>query len=201
MPLLSLTPEQATHVILVCWWCYFIVWTLAAIGMKRTVEQWSPGNRLGYLISWILVFYLLGVSFRWHHTPSIAADPTPPIAADPLVALIACVLCVAGLVVCFWARYALGRNWSGNVTLKAGHELVENGPYRFIRHPIYTGLLLMILATALLRGTPAAFLAVVVFFAAHVWKLRQEEALMRRNFPNSYPEYCTRTKALIPGIF
>ena len=62
------------------------------------------------------------------------------------------ILCIAGLAFCVWARATLGRNWSGTITLKEGHELIERGPYRLVRHPIYTGLLAMFLATALAFG-------------------------------------------------
>jgi protein-S-isoprenylcysteine O-methyltransferase Ste14 len=105
---------------------------------------------------------------------------------------------VLGLLIALWARFSLGRNWSGVVTLKEGHELVTSGPYAVIRHPIYTALLLLFLALALFIHTPGAYLG----FLAIVWscwvKLRQEEVLMLGQFPDSYPAYMARTKRLIP---
>ncbi len=75
----------------------------------------------------------------------------------------------------------LGRNWSSRVTLKVGHELIQRGPYHVVRHPIYTGLLTMVLGSAILLGYIGAFVGMLVFFAGLWIKLRQEEALMRAN--------------------
>jgi protein-S-isoprenylcysteine O-methyltransferase Ste14 len=94
----------------------------------------------------------------------------------------------------------LGGNWSGRVTFKENHELIQRGPYRFVRHPIYSGLLLMVLGTAVVLNRAGPFLGFVIYFAALGVKLRQEEALMTRHFPETYPPYKARTKALIPFI-
>jgi protein-S-isoprenylcysteine O-methyltransferase Ste14 len=140
-------------------------------------------------VSWFLIVRsnLLGDGLVIHH--------------GSLPSLAAAVVCLAGLVITVWARVVLGRNWSGSITYKENHELVEQGPYRFVRHPIYTGLLLMLLGLAMVRGTADALVGVAIFIVVHIWKLRREEALMTRHFPNSYPAYFARTKALIPFLY
>ena len=110
------------------------------------------------------------------------------------------ILCIAGLLFCFWARAALGRNWSGTVTLKEGHELIQRGPYRLVRHPIYTGLLAMFLATAIAYGRLGGFVGVLIAFASFWIKLIGEEKLMLQQFPDQYAAYQERVKRIIPFV-
>ena len=107
---------------------------------------------------------------------------------------------IVGLAVALWARFTLGSNWSGQITFKQGHELVTSGPYAFVRHPIYTGFLLMLLASAIIAGKTMGF-AVVAFMTLALWlKAREEEKLMLKHFPEAYAEYKSRTKALVPFV-
>jgi protein-S-isoprenylcysteine O-methyltransferase Ste14 len=119
----------------------------------------------------------------------------------PRAAPIACAaafLCVAGLAFALWARVTLGRNWSGVVTLKEGHELVERGPYRFERHPIYAGMLIMSFAAALVQSHMAGVVGVLLMFASFWIKLGREETLMLRQFPERYAACQQRVKRIIP---
>jgi protein-S-isoprenylcysteine O-methyltransferase Ste14 len=115
-------------------------------------------------------------------------------------AITAAILCVIGLAIALWARFTLGRNWSGIVTLKEGHELVKHGPYRFVRHPIYTGILTMFFATALALGHLAGFAATLLMFVSFWIKLRDEEKLMLQQFPEQYADYRRRVKRIIPFV-
>src|SRR5207248_5310755 len=121
--------------------------------------------------------------------------------ADTAFALLAFVIALGGLLLAFWARATLGGNWSGTITLKEDHTLVQNGPYRTIRHPIYTAILLMFLGSALFYGTLGAVAAVPLCAVGFVVKAHQEEELMQRTFPDAYPPYRARTKMLVPGVF
>jgi protein-S-isoprenylcysteine O-methyltransferase Ste14 len=115
-----------------------------------------------------------------------------------------CVLVIAfsttGLFTCLWARITLGRNWSSVVLVKVDHELVQTGPYRFVRHPIYSGIILMFAAIVLIVGRMAGILALGLFVYSFVLKLRREERMMQKQFPTTYPEYVKRTKLLVPFI-
>jgi hypothetical protein len=91
-------------------------------------------------------------------------------------------------------------NWSATVTFKQGHELVQAGPYRFVRHPIYTGILLMILSSAIVQGRLQSWLGFLIMCAGFWIKLKQEESLMLRHFPDEYPAYRARVKALVPFL-
>ncbi len=116
------------------------------------------------------------------------------------VLAIGAVICVFGLFVTLWARWTLAGNWSSDVTFKHNHELVKTGPYRFVRHPIYTGLLVMALGTAISAGRLRCWLGLVVVGIGFWIKLRQEERLMLRHFPDEYPAYRKQVKALVPFI-
>ena len=109
-------------------------------------------------------------------------------------------VCMAGAILALWARHVLGSNWSAVVQLKHDHELIERGPYRWIRHPIYTGLLSLFLGNAILVGDWRGLLAVAIVFASFWRKLKLEERWLARHFGESYSRYAARTKALVPGL-
>jgi len=193
MPSLTLTSAEALHLTGCCWLIFLVFWLLAAMNTKRTTEQWSPATGLGYFVVCIVIFRLL---FRTEFLGGQLLIPH-----SPGTSLLAVLAGAAGLGITLWARIVLGRNWSGSITHKEDHELVERGPYGFVRHPIYTGMLLMVIGTAIARGTWDAVAAIVLFIAVHIWKLRQEETLMTRYFPEAYPAYRARTKALVPFLY
>ncbi len=114
---------------------------------------------------------------------------------------IALVLTLAGLSLALWARFVLGKNWSGTVTLKQDHALVQSGPYRIVRHPIYSGFLLALLGTAGLRGTPGAFLGVAFIALSFRLKSLTEESFMTEQFGQQYTAYKGAVKALIPFLW
>jgi protein-S-isoprenylcysteine O-methyltransferase Ste14 len=102
--------------------------------------------------------------------------------------------------VAVWARLILGRNWSGVITLKEGHELIERGPYRVVRHPIYTGILAMLAGTAIALGYFGGFLGFLLVFVSFWLKLKREEDLMLEHFPAKYAAYQRRVKRIIPFL-
>jgi protein-S-isoprenylcysteine O-methyltransferase Ste14 len=105
-----------------------------------------------------------------------------------------------GLLFSVWARRHLGKNWSQAVTVKEDHELITTGPYGWVRHPIYTGLLLAIVGCALARGEWRGLLAVALVFGALWHKLKLEEKWMREQFGETYVVYSRRVAALVPHI-
>jgi protein-S-isoprenylcysteine O-methyltransferase Ste14 len=109
-------------------------------------------------------------------------------------------LTALGVAFACWARFVLGRNWSSVVQVKKDHELVRNGPYRWVRHPIYTGMLLAFLGTALAIGEWRGLVCVAIVAVSFWFKLRLEERWMREQFGATYLDYMRQTKALIPGV-
>jgi protein-S-isoprenylcysteine O-methyltransferase Ste14 len=108
---------------------------------------------------------------------------------------------LAGLWIAIWARRALGRNWSGEISIKEGHELIQSGPYRRLRHPIYTGLLIMYVGTALVTGEWLAVVGVAIAGFAYWRKISLEEANLNVAFGADYDAYRRTTWALVPGLF
>ena len=189
------TYRLALDVIGYCWGIFSVIWLLAAFWTKRSVYQESTAQRLRYVVPILLGGFLL---FKGSRFP----DPLNHRVIPHLEALawIGLVLCVVGLAFCLWARFTLGRNWSGVVTLKGGHELITRGPYAWVRHPIYTGLLTMFVATLIVLGHIAGIIAVPFVFVSFWIKLRYEEKLMLQKFPEEYAAYEQRVKRLIPFV-
>jgi protein-S-isoprenylcysteine O-methyltransferase Ste14 len=113
---------------------------------------------------------------------------------------VALVLVIIGAAFAIWARITIGTNWSGVVTVKEDHELIQRGPYHLARHPIYSGLLLMGLASALAYDEAYGFAILGVAIVVFVPKIMLEEKLMTEQFPDQYPHYRKRVKAIIPFV-
>jgi len=181
-----------------CWDIFVVVWLIAMFSTKRTVERETGGKRLRYWVLFLLAFWLLfGGVFR--HRPHALAQVVLP--HSVVLNAIGLVLTVFGLALAIWARVTLGGNWSGNVTFKENHELIERGPYAYVRHPIYTAMLLMFLGTALALGTIGGLVGCPILFLSFWIKYRQEEALMIGHFGDRYLAYKQRVSALIPFVF
>jgi len=117
-----------------------------------------------------------------------------------VIKVVIIVFAVTGLIVALIARRTLAGNWSRAVAFKEDHELITKGLYHYVRHPIYTGVLLMILATALSVGTLSAGIGFVIIVLGLWFKLRAEEELLTKHFRKEYSAYKDRTKALIPYV-
>src|SRR5438132_13280761 len=185
----------ALNIISTCWTLFAVIWLLAAFATKKSVYRESGAQRLRYIIQRLLGGFLLAKGHR-------LSDPLNHRVIPHVEALAwtGVVLCIAGLAFCSWARFTLGRNWSGLVTLKGGHELITSGPYTLVRHPIYTGLLTMFVATVIVLGHFAGIIAMPFVFVSFWIKLRYEEKLMLQQFHVEYAAYQQRVKRLIPFV-
>jgi protein-S-isoprenylcysteine O-methyltransferase Ste14 len=184
----------SSHIIIVCWSIFFVVWLVSAFRTKRTVERQSLLSALAHRIPiglgwWMLAFPRLSPAMN--HVV---------ITRTILSQIIGVAICVYGLFFTLWARRTLAGNWSSDVTFKRDHELVRTGPYRFVRHPIYTGLLVMCLGTAIVIGQVRGAISLLLVGVGFWIKLRQEESLLLRHFPEAYPTYQREVKALVPFV-
>jgi len=185
-----------------CWTIFILYWFISAWSVKRIQETsgWLGGN-------WYPILYLIGVlfmvNFRFLARLGIPRDKLATLLLPHTLVLniIVVILLIAGLVVAIAARHTLAGNWSGAVAFKEDHELITTGLYQYIRHPIYTGMLLMILGTALSLATLGACLGFFIILVGVLLKLRQEEALLTRHFVQDYLSYKKRTRTLIPFIW
>jgi protein-S-isoprenylcysteine O-methyltransferase Ste14 len=178
--------------ILGCWVAVALYWNISARSVKPTVEKQEFADRLARMPVW-LGFLLFLVAWVYPVGPVVLRRT---ILSDS----IAVAICVLGAVVAIWSRKTLGADWSRDVELKQDHKLVERGPYSLVRHPIYTAHLLLGLGTAVGSGRLVAFAGLVSFVVGFWIKLKQEEHLLVRSFPDEYPAYKTRVKALIPYV-
>lgn len=187
---------MAIRLIYDCWAVLLAVWLISALRVKRTAEREPAREWIRHRLP-LWCAYLLLLAPALDFTPLrlgiIAQAAWVPGAGVGLTAL--------GLILCLWARFRLGGNWSATVTVKQGHTLVTAGPYRWIRNPIYTGMLLMFVGTALVVARGRGWLAVALLLAALAVKIRQEERFMLRQFPREFPAYRQRSWALVPFVY
>ncbi|WP_337043834.1 methyltransferase family protein [Emticicia sp. 17c] len=182
----------------VLWGILMLYWAVSSLDSKATAQQEAGWKRLLYY--WLPIFvsmYLLGPGEWFGHT-WLRESFVPH---TDFVSIVAFLLALLGLITACWARYLLGRNWSLSVQKKQDHELIRSGPYKWVRHPIYTGLLLLFTGTALLVGDYRGILAVVIMVVAFWLKLRKEEQVMAELFGEQYEAYRQQTKALIPFVW
>ena len=180
--------------ILGCWSAFIAYWIISARRAKAIAERQSLGSALIHRIPLGLSFFLMA---NWHLSSPFNEPVTPHM---DWAGVAGGLICVPGLLVTLWARRTLAGNWSSDVTFKRGHELIRRGPYRFARHPIYTGLLTMCLGTAIEIGQLRGWLALPLMTAAFWIKLKQEERLLLRHFPDEYPAYQKQVKAIVPFV-
>ena len=190
------------YIIIACWVVFCLYWFLSARSVKSTRETkgWLAGN---WHAIWLLIggLFLSNLSFLIRFGAPLSSLTIPLIPRSIVLQVLIIVCTAAGLVVAIVARRTLAGNWSRAVAFKEDHELITRGLYRYVRHPIYTGILLMILGTALFVGTPSAGIGFLIIVLALWFKLRAEEELLTDHFPREYPAYRNRTKALIPFVF
>jgi protein-S-isoprenylcysteine O-methyltransferase Ste14 len=184
----------SSYIVVGCWIFFFSYWIISAQRVKATAESQSLWASLAHRLPLGAGYYLL---LAWFLPPPMNLSVTSQ--ADWALAT-GSLICVLGLCVTLWARRTLAGNWSSVVTFKQGHELIRRGPYHFVRHPIYTGILTMCLGSAANIGRLRGWLALPLMLAALVIKLRQEEALLLQHFPDEYPAYRKQVKALVPFV-
>jgi protein-S-isoprenylcysteine O-methyltransferase Ste14 len=178
------------------WAAWLLFWVVSAANVKRTLRREPLWSRCAHFLPMLIAFALL-VARPQAHTDLLFERFVP---RSVLLDGFGCLLVVAGLLFAVWARIHLGANWSGRVTVKENHELIRTGPYALVRHPIYTGLLLAILGTALVVGEWRGLLATLLMVISFWRKLRLEEELMRQTFGEQYQRYREHTAALIPFL-
>ena len=177
------------------WLLFGLYWLVSAFKRKRTKQRETVMQRLGYTLPLLVAAYLL--SQPRAHYGWLGAQFIP---YSSVVEWVGVLLTAAGVGVAFWARWHLGANWSGAVTLKEGHELIRTGPYRAIRHPIYTGILLALLGTAVANGEVRALVAVGIAWISFYIKARREESFLAREFGPGFTEHLRHTGMFLPRV-
>jgi protein-S-isoprenylcysteine O-methyltransferase Ste14 len=177
------------------WIAFLAIWLLAATRTKRVARRASGSSlavQIGLTVPGAVLMFdsNLSVGFLgFRFLPDVAA-----------LAYLGVAITAAGIAFAVWARFVLGQNWSSQVTVKQGHELIRRGPYALVRHPIYSGLLLGLFGTAIGVGELRGLIALAFFIVAWWLKARTEETLMIEQFGEQYRQYRRDVKALIPFV-
>ena len=190
-------PALFAYALRLTWLVVLGYWFWSARSVKRATSQEPFVVRLlAYWLPLLAAVLLLGPG-EWFGQSLLREQFVPH--ATPVYA-IGLALAIGGAALAIHARVLLGRNWSATVQLKHDHELIQSGPYRWVRHPIYTGFLMLFLGNAVMVGDWRGLLAVAIMFASFWRKLRLEERWLGEHFGPAYQAYRARTKALIPSL-
>jgi protein-S-isoprenylcysteine O-methyltransferase Ste14 len=187
---MHVTPSQA---IVASWILFALYWLLAALGVKKTAKRQNPAERILYLVFMAAGFFLL-----YQENPNWGPLNRRFVPDLFWIAWLGSALCAAGVLFAIWARRTIGKEWSAEVQIKEGHQLIRSGPYAHIRHPIYTGLLLATLGTALVIGEYRGLLAVAMFLIGFTRKARKEESFLAGEFGAAFEEHRRHTGFYLP---
>jgi protein-S-isoprenylcysteine O-methyltransferase Ste14 len=178
------------------WLAIFIIWAISGLTVKRTVGSKSDARARvlvwGVLLGWFILF---NPQFR----PGLLGERFVPL--GPAAAYAGLGLTVVGLGFALWARFAIGRNWGGAITVQEGHKVVRRGPYALVRHPIYSGFMLATFGTAIAFGEVGGLVATALVVLCWGYKARLEESFMIEQFGAEYEQYRHEVKGLIPGVW
>jgi protein-S-isoprenylcysteine O-methyltransferase Ste14 len=179
------------------WIIVLLFWTISSFGAKKVAFQESFFKRfLFYWIPLLIAILLLGPG-EWFGHSLIRENFVPH---TNFVGAIGLFISIVGAFIACWSRYKLGNNWSLSVQKKENHELIQTGIYKIIRHPIYSGLLLLFIGNCIVVGDYRGIIAIVIVFISFWYKLKKEEKLLIETFGEKYIEYKKQTKALIPFL-
>lgn len=179
------------------WVVWTIFWVVLARNVKVTARRQPTLPRLFNMALLVCAAAVLAIPHL--PIPGLEVHLLPPSQWKFWVGLGAA-LTFLGLLFAVWARIYLGRNWSGVAAVKADHELITGGPYRWVRHPIYSGLALAFLGMALAGGEWRGVLSIALALTAIVQRIIVEERFMRQQFGVAYDTYAQRVRALVPGL-
>jgi protein-S-isoprenylcysteine O-methyltransferase Ste14 len=183
------------QVALIPWYLFAGFWAITALRVKPTKAREKSLDRLITLVVVVVAYELLFA--RGLRIGPLGLRFVP---RKDWIAYAGIALSWLGTIISIWARYCLGEYWSARVTLKEGHQLIRSGPYGFVRHPIYTGMLTAGVGTALVVGEWRGVLAVVLLVSAHSRKAMREERMLTREFGEEYTAYRQSTGFLLPRL-
>jgi protein-S-isoprenylcysteine O-methyltransferase Ste14 len=185
------------HRIIAGLWLLFVAyWAVAAVGAKRNANRhlWSGGIGLRLVVVLLIATVLRSPSLR-----EFLAETQRSASRSNTLSWTGVALCVLGFGLAISARWHLGRNWGMPMSQKEQPELVTSGPYSLIRHPIYTGLILAMLGSAI--GVNVSWALLVPVSVYFILSARREETVMLQLFPEQYAAYMARTGMLVPRLF
>lgn len=186
--------------ILAAWVIFWVYWFISATQSKRNVGSSFGGYPGMRLLIVLLALFLLRISLKGSGMSQHMLSHNSASEGSLALAIIGTILVVIGLLFSVWARMHIGRNWGMPMSQKQDPELVTSGPYRYVRHPIYSGMLLALLGTAL--GAGLYWLIILLFIGVYfIFSAYKEEKYLIRQFGKRYKTYMKTSKMLIPFVF
>jgi protein-S-isoprenylcysteine O-methyltransferase Ste14 len=176
------------------WIVFAVYWAVAAMRTRPAEKKEAAGSRYSVML---LLLTGYGVIFLGEKL-RIGVLREPIVAPNAPFAITGVVLAWVGIGLALWARWHLAENWSARVTIKEGHELIRTGPYAHLRHPIYSGLDLATIGTALVINRWACVVGAAIVIVAYWIKARKEEAMLAERFGEAFRQHCQRTGFLFP---
>lgn len=190
-------PTLVFMIVMICWLAFVGIFLLRKKPPSPPDQKREPGSLFGVALQGVSYAIVWGV-----HREAF----TPVTSASESIAIAASVLAIGAAISSVWlimmAVKTLGKEWSLTARLVEGHKLATSGPYAYVRHPIYTGMLGMLVATGLAISHWAALLAaLVIFFIGTIIRVRSEEKLLREAFGEQFENYAQRVPAIVPGLY
>jgi protein-S-isoprenylcysteine O-methyltransferase Ste14 len=191
--------RHAHAVVGLLWAAFILLWLILAQFNKKMSRSTPWGGP--WALRFAIIVGVIMVSVRRHAAAGLISSIGRILPLHPGITMqwVGVGLCLAGFGFAIWARSHLGRNWGMPMSLRQGHELVTSGPYAYVRHPIYTGIMLAMIGSALALDL-LLLLFFVLYFGYFLFSARTEEKMMLAQFPDTYPAYRRRTKMLIPFV-
>lgn len=183
------------HLAGIAWIVFLAYWFVSAQKLKSVKQRQPSGERLIHIVSMAAACILLfndALGRGWLATRFVPTSAT--------IGSVGVAFTFAGVAFAIWARWHLGENWSSSVTLKEGHELIASGPYRRIRHPIYSGMLLAFAGTALALGEYRALIALCIVVVTLYLKAKKEERFLTQEFGDKFLEHSRHAGMFLPKI-
>jgi protein-S-isoprenylcysteine O-methyltransferase Ste14 len=183
-------------VVPICWIIFILDWSVSSLFVKKSLTRRGP-----WWIIWRVIAALFVILFVHYNRSGALSFFRFSFQSFFSFLIPGSVLTLIGLFGAVWARFHLGRNWSGYVTYKKDQTLVTTGPYRYVRHPIYTSMILMFIGTILYYGSLFVSIFLIILGISFILRTKKEEEIMTRLFGEKYTDYMKRTKRLIPLIY
>lgn len=188
-------PYDWLHLAGLAWIVFLVYWFVSVLKSKNVKRREPSVERMVYL-----GFMVVAYSLMFNDRLGVGWLGRRFVAPSPEAGALGVGIAILGIAFAIWARRHLGENWSATVTLKEGHELVRSGPYRYIRHPIYTGMLTGLAGTALALGEYRGLLSLAIAVASFYYKARKEERYLVQEFGAGFEEHAQRTGMFLPRL-